>query len=96
MDSYIDKIKQVENCQHLFLKEKDREVYYGFHSSDCGSTPPIVVCLKCGLTNKHLEMDSITKRRCYIRLLSMNKYLYRIIKTYDEEFKRFIDVCNGL
>lgn len=88
MDSIMDNIKQIENCEHLFLKEKDKEEYYGFHSSDCGSTPPIVVCLKCGLTNKHLEMDSITKRRCDIRLFSMNKDLYRVINKYDEEFKR--------
>jgi hypothetical protein len=85
-DKTKEYLKGIKECDHLFLKVKDKEDYYGFHSSDCGSNPPLVVCLKCGLTNKHIEMNYKTKKNCDMILSNMNNTVYEIIKQNDEEF----------
>lgn len=54
-----NKETQMKKCQHLFLKLKKGEYYGGFNSSDCEYDPCIVICLKCWLTNKFTEYNSI-------------------------------------
>ena len=77
-----------ENCDHLFVKVKEGETYYGFHSSDCGKTPPTVLCIKCGLTNKHIVMDPIKKYRYDQFLIFNNPYTYFKAQIHDEVFRK--------
>ena len=89
------KESQMEECQHLFLKIKKGQRYYGFHSSDCGYDPCVVICLKCGLTNRFFEMDSIDEeidkmaRWCnpyYNGLVEVNDKIFR--KQYGHAWRR--------
>ena len=78
---------EMENCQHLFLKLEEGQRYYGFHSSDCGYDPCVVVCLKCGLTNKYIERDSIYKE--YNTILGWrNPYYDWFVETNDKIFRK--------
>ena len=82
-----NKESQMENCQHLFLKIEQGQHYYGFHSSDCGYDPCIVICLKCGLTNKFIEKESIYKK--YDTILKWrNPYRDALIEINDKVFKK--------
>ena len=52
-DNYKNQRKdEILNCNHLFLKLKDKEYIGSYHSSDCYDNPAIVECVHCGLTNK--------------------------------------------
>ena len=46
--------KKMEECDHLFIKEKEGEWDVSFHLSDTTYDPPQVCCLKCGLNNRRL------------------------------------------
>ena len=82
------RIKRFQNCNHLFVKTKEGVHYCGFHSSDYGNDPCIVVCLKCGLTNKHIEMDCIEKRNYDVLLCLKNPLYKRLLDKNDEEFRK--------
>lgn len=82
-----NKESQMEECHHLFLKIKEGQNYYGFHSSDCGYDPCVVICLKCGLTNRFIEMDSIDKK--YDMMLRWrNPYYNGFIEVNDKIFRK--------
>ena len=56
----VDKMK---NCEHLFVKFVEGEDINLGHSSDCYYDPPIIQCVCCGLTNKHInEVEVVDKR----------------------------------
>jgi len=46
------RIEEIENCNHLFLKLKDKEYVGTNHSSDTGDELSTLECVHCGLTNK--------------------------------------------
>ena len=79
------KEKEMRECDHLFLKIEEGVTYYACHSSDCGSDPPVVVCLKCGLTNKYLEMNYLEKQ-IDMELRAMNSYYKGMAETNDKVF----------
>ena len=55
---YIKERKdEILNCNHLFLKLKDKEYIGSLHSSDCYDEPAIVECVHCGLTNKFKYLE---------------------------------------
>ena len=87
-NEYIkNKEKQMEECNHLFVKLKEGQYYSGFHSSDCGYDPCIVVCLKCGLTNRFIEMDDISRDvDRHIRLI--NSYYNSFVEVNDKIFRK--------
>lgn len=80
--SYEEKKAEMEKCDHLFVKLKEGEDYYGFHSSDCGHDPRIVKCVRCGLTNKYNDM-SYSKQRfltmfpVHNSLINLNKEMFK-------------------
>lgn len=80
--------QKYEECNHLFVKTREGVHYYGFHSSDCGYDPPVVVCLECGLTNKHIEMEYKEKRYFDILLWYRNPLRLKQLLINDEEFKK--------
>lgn len=82
-----NKEKQMEECQHLFLKIKEGKSYYGFHSSDYEHEPCVVTCLKCGLTNRFIEMNSIEKE-CNMMLRCRNPYYSGFIEVNDRIFRK--------
>ena len=53
--------KHMEECDHLFIKQREGYWSCGFHSSDYEYTPTVVTCLKCGLNNQphNREYDMI-------------------------------------
>ena len=90
-DEVIEYLKkketQMDECKHLFLKIREGQNYYGFHSSDCGYDPCVVICLKCGLTNKFIEMDSLDNE-CDMMLRWHNPYYSGFIKVNDKIFRK--------
>jgi hypothetical protein len=85
MNEYLDKReKEMEECTHLFVKLREGEDYYGFHSSDCGHDPCIVKCVKCGLTNKYTKLSD--------KYLKLIKYMYPLqgclIDLNNKEFRK--------
>ena len=59
-DNYINQRKEeMLNCNHLFLKLKDKEYVGSYHSSDCCDDSAIVECVYCGLTNKFKYLEEI-------------------------------------
>lgn len=84
-----NKETQMKKCQHLFLKLKEGKHYYGFNSSDYEYNPCVVICLKCGLTNRFIETNSIDME--YDRIIRrQNPYYdeYRKVngKIFKEQF----------
>ena len=79
---------EMEQCDHLFIKQEEGYWVGGFHSSDYEYTPCTVKCLKCGLTNYHINMDSILREKynLYIKILNPLKYYWFVIN--DEIFKK--------
>lgn len=62
IENYLKKMRiNMSNCQHLFLKIEEGNYSGGFHSSDYDDEPCTVICLKCGLTNQFIKMDSKEK-----------------------------------
>ena len=76
------------DCDHIFVKIREGEYYYGFHSSDCEYTPSTVVCVKCGLTNEHIIMDPILRKHTDLFNSYLNPYYKKNIELNDIEFKR--------
>ena len=78
-DKFDESLKRMKTkmskCDHLFVKLKEGEYIGGFHSSDCYDDPPVVTCLKCGLTNKYIEMSYYEKEMLFNPLYS--SYCYR-------------------
>lgn len=89
-DKFMEYMKKVElqmkNCNHLFVKLKKGQYYGGFHSSDCEYDPAVVICLKCSLTNKYIEMDDISRQmERHIRII--NPYYDYMVKINDRIFR---------
>lgn len=45
------------SCQHLFVKVRDSEYIGAFHSSDCETIPARYECVRCGLTNRLMDLE---------------------------------------
>ena len=62
-DEDKEMLDKMRKCNHLFVKfEEGRDINLG-HSSDCYYDPPIIQCVCCGLTNKHInEVEVVDKR----------------------------------
>ena len=92
-DILKQKRKQMEECDHLFIKEQDSYWVGGFHSSDYEYIPCTVKCLKCGLTNYHINMDQRAKDYHARLLRIINPTKYQILLINDEIFyKQFGDL----
>ncbi len=79
-------INRIQSCDHLFIKLKDSERIYGFHSTDCFTIPSIVSCLKCGLTNKYIEMNPIIRRKYLMFYRELKKYILENNRVFKEQF----------
>lgn len=79
-----NKNKEIEKCDHLFLKLREGYDVKGFHSTDYYHVPSTIECVKCGLTNKYSDM-SIKERLIYSKIndvqnqISLNKRLFKLI-----------------
>ncbi len=75
------KEKQMLQCNHLFVKLKDREVYGGFHSTDYEYEPSVVKCVHCGLTNYYMSSYERDYRnhyaKRYLDYVEMNDRVYK-------------------
>ena len=49
--------KEMLACHHWLVKTKQGQYVGSFHSSDCGTDPSIVTCVKCGFTNRYYSDD---------------------------------------
>ena len=92
----LQKKIEMEQCDHLFVKQKEGFWVGGFHSTDYEHTRCIVTCVKCGLTNYHFEMDPITKYNFDEFERKFNYKGYKRILLNDEIFKsQFGDKCTN-
>ena len=55
-------IAKWRSCQHLFVKVRDPEYIGAFHSSDCETIPARYECVRCGLTNRLMDMEESMDR----------------------------------
>ena len=51
--------REINDCNHLFLKIRKKEYCGSYHSSDCMSIPPLLECVHCGLTNKFEDHERV-------------------------------------
>ena len=77
----LDKQKEMEECEHLFIKKTNGYWINGFHSSDYEYAPCIVECLHCGLTNLYLVKDYSSKLELiypfvYNKFIEMNNTIF--------------------
>ncbi len=88
VEEYLkEKEQQMNECQHLFLKIKEGQEYSGFHSSDNENKPCVVTCVKCGLTNRFMEMDEVAIE-VEKMFMMYNPYYQKYIKANDSVFKQ--------
>ena len=59
------KRKEMLQCNHLFVKLRDEEVYGGFHSTDYEYEPSIIKCVHCELTNYYMSSGERDYRKYY-------------------------------
>lgn len=76
------KKKEMLQCNHLFVKLRDSEVYGGFHSSDYEYEPSIIKCVHCGLTNYYMSSGERDYRKYYpkykLDYVEMNDQVYKM------------------
>ena len=84
----LQKRTEMEQCDHLFLKTQEGYWVGGFHSSDYEYTPCTVKCLKCGLTNYHINMDVILRRKYNNALKQINPSKYYWFMINDDVFRK--------
>ena len=82
----INKKKQMEECDHLFIKQREGYWVGGFNSSDYEYTPCVVECLRCGLTNSYLVKDNDNIKHAII-LKNIVPELYDLIELNNRVFK---------
>ena len=86
--SLLKKKIEMEQCNHLFVKTQEGYWTGGFHSSDYEYTPCTVKCLKCGLTNYHINMDIILRDKFSKALKKINPSKYYWFLINDELFRK--------
>ena len=84
----LEKKSEMEHCNHLFVKQEEGYWIGGFHSSDYEYTPSVITCLKCGLTNYHVNMDIIQRRQYSDALMQFNRLKYCWLAVNDEVFRK--------
>ena len=84
----LQKRNEMEECNHLFVKIQEGNWTGGFHSSDYDYTPCTVRCLKCGLTNYHINMDIILRKKYSKVLKRINPYKYYLLDVNDDIFRK--------
>ena len=55
-------IAKWRSCKHLFVKVRESEYIGAFHSSDCETIPARYECVRCGLTNRLIDMEEALDR----------------------------------
>ncbi len=76
--------KQIRNCKHCFALIKEGGWSGGFHSSDYEYDEDIIECVKCGLTNKNIEIE---KRYSHIFRPSIESKLFPEL-VYNHKYSR--------
>lgn len=84
----LQKKAEMEQCDHLFVKIQEDYWIGGFHSSDYEYTPCTVKCLKCGLTNYHINMDVILRKKYSDALEKINPQEYCWLVVNDDVFRK--------
>ncbi len=84
----LQKRTEMEKYDHLFVKTQEGYWTGGFHSSDYEYTPCTVKCLKCGLTNYHINMDVILRDKYSNALKQINTSKYYWYMVNDEVFRK--------
>ncbi len=77
---------EIINCNHLFLKLKEKEYVGSFHSSDCEDEPSILECVHCGLTNKFEPVERVLSK--YRRLSNKSLETIMFHQLYHDAWKR--------
>ena len=57
-------------CEHLFVRVRESEYVGAFHSSDCGTIPARYECVRCGLTNRLIDIEEIIDQYDIGRILN--------------------------
>ena len=55
-------VAQWRSCNHLFVKVRESEYIGAYHSSDCETIPARYECVKCGLTNRLIDVEEMLDR----------------------------------
>ena len=78
--------EEITNCNHLFLKLKEKEYLGSFHSSDCMDEPSVLECVHCGLTNKFETLERILSQYKMIFKKSLETIMFHNI--YHDAWKK--------
>ena len=86
-NGYTDKRKEeIINCNHLFLKLKEKQYVGSFHSSDCEDEPSVLECIHCGLTNKFEPVERVLSKYRRISNKSLETIMFH--QLYHDSWKR--------
>lgn len=55
-------IAKWRSCEHLFAKVRESEYIGAFHSTDCKTIPTRYECVRCGLTNRLIDIEETVNR----------------------------------
>lgn len=80
-----NKKKEYEECNHLFVKTKEENEYF----------PCNVTCLKCGLTNFHINMNAEQKQKYNSLVRRVNPVKFYTLIINDEVFINNYCKCNN-
>ena len=78
--------EEIINCNHLFLKLKEKEYVGSFHSSDCEDEPSVLECIHCGLTNKFEPVERLLSKYKRLPYKSLETIMFH--QLFHEAWKR--------
>lgn len=93
---------EIKKCNHLFIKIRNCEEVWGFHSSDYYRGAHEVECVHCGLTNRFGKLESMLSSQyieCYQTfsgfIPSSTKYNRKTLESrlFEEIFKNSYSRC---
>ena len=87
-----EKKKKFEECDHLFIKTKEEHKRINLNTSEYEYVPCTVKCLKCGLTNFHLNMNADAKIKYNGLVRRVNPIKFYTLIVNDSVFeKQFVN-----
>ena len=83
----LQRKEEIRKCNHLFVKLKECEEYYGMDSTDYYRTAHEVECVHCGLTNKFVILEELVEDSHFnFYLLGYNRQTIET-QMFEEVFK---------
>ena len=84
----LQRQEEIRRCNHLFVKLKEGEEYFGIHSTDYCRTAHDVECVHCGLTNKFIKIEEIIEAKDFDFYLSGHNSQTIETQMFKEIFKK--------